>query len=170
MWSDAGRRPAGHRRAVAYSTMWTVPEQPGRADRPAPTPAAAAVVMLLTLGWVVGLGVVVWFGFRIGMRSWAAMGTGNVTGVNRADRDSAVLLIWLAAVLVGSPLVIAVAAYLGRLRRTALVYLVLAVGLAVPAVPIGAHARRTLHPQPAQPSRAPVCQEHSGGDNRCPGG
>ena len=125
--------------------------------------------MLLTLAWIVGLGVVMAVGFGIGMRSWAAMVSGNVTGVHEADRDSTVLQLWLASVLATSPLVIGVAAYLGRLRRTALVYLVLAVVLAVPAGLIGADAWDKRYPAP-QPSHGPVCQEHSGGDTRCPGG
>ncbi|MDO3703315.1 hypothetical protein Q3W71_16715 [Micromonospora sp. C28SCA-DRY-2] len=64
----------------------------------------------------------------------------------------------------------AVTAFTGRLVRTGAVYLALALVLGAFVAPFAADAYRTLTPPPPPPPAPTVGQEHSGGDNRCPGG
>ncbi|MBM7077092.1 hypothetical protein [Micromonospora humida] len=72
---------------------------------------------------------------------------------------------------VAGPAVIAPVAYRLRLVRTAVVFLVLAVVIAVPVLPFAVRVGHDLTPVPRTTPVAPEhCVEYSGGDNRCPGG
>ncbi|MFG1676166.1 hypothetical protein [Micromonospora sp. NPDC049282] len=81
-------------------------------------------------------------------------------------------LLVAASVATAGPTLIALVAYRLRLVRTAAVFLVLAIVIAVPAVPFAVLAGRDLAPAPAATTPGPpgYCVEHSGGDTRCPGG
>ncbi|MEU1605723.1 hypothetical protein [Micromonospora matsumotoense] len=70
------------------------------------------------------------------------------------------------------PAIITLVAYRLRLVRTAVVFLVLAVVIAVPALPFAVRVGEDLTPVPVATTPGPPehCVEYSGGDNRCPGG
>ncbi|MET0693868.1 MAG: hypothetical protein ABWX96_03935 [Propionibacteriaceae bacterium] len=80
-------------------------------------------------------------------------------------------LVAAAWVAVALPLVGLVSAALGRSRPgTWVCALALLVGLGFAGlVVLSVHEHHRHDPQPPRP-RVTVCQEHSGGDNRCPGG
>lgn len=130
-------------------------------------------VPLLTLGWILGVAILLWQAFGVDMEQWAS-GYSDDGGIRREQlaRKGAWLLLWLAVVVAGAPLLIAAVAAAGRLVRTAIVYGILAFLLAVPAGLLVRGSLRTLDPPPppVPPSRLGHCVEHSGGDTRCPGG
>ncbi|KAB1159179.1 DUF6234 family protein [Micromonospora sp. DSM 115977] len=136
------------------------------------TPAARSryALVLLTVVWVVACLALLWWLFTIGMEGWADHHSNGGGRSAEFGRRSARALLLLAATAAGGPAVIALVAFGCRYRRTGLVYLLLAVVAAAALAPAVADAARTLRP-PAAPLPAPTtCQEHSGGDSRCPGG
>jgi hypothetical protein len=78
------------------------------------------------------------------------------------------------AVLVGGPLVIALAAWVVRLDGVPRVYLVIAAVLVLPALYGSWISWNDMHPRHAEPSTPwtpPThCVAYSGGSNTCPGG
>ncbi|MER7443388.1 hypothetical protein [Micromonospora avicenniae] len=139
-------------------------------DRRPGVPWARGVVALLTAAWLIGALVLLGWMFTIGLDGWADQHSDQGVGADALARKANVALLFLAAEVVAGPAVIAVVARGGLLRRTAAVYLVIALGLGVLAVPIAAGAYRDLAPAPPPPPPPTICQEHSGGDTRCPGG
>ncbi|MGC4790972.1 hypothetical protein ACLQ22_24460 [Micromonospora sp. DT178] len=136
------------------------------------TPAARSryAVVLLTVVWVGACLALLWWLFTIGMEGWADHHSNGDGRAAEIGRRSARVLLFLAATAAGGPAVIALVAFGCRYRRTGLVYLFLAVVVAAALTPAAVDAARTLRP-PVAPVPAPTtCQEHSGGDNRCPGG
>ncbi|MFC4146060.1 DUF6234 family protein [Micromonospora mangrovi] len=141
------------------------------------TPATTAsgrpggpLVGCLVLLWVGGLLAVAWWVFGIGMHQWAANYSDEPTDVDGLRRQANHALLIGVLVAAGGPAVIAVVAYRLRLVRTAIVFLVLAVVLAIPGLVVAASAYRSLTPAPAPPGPPGHCVELSGGDTRCPGG
>jgi hypothetical protein len=133
--------------------------------RPAWPPAA---VTLLTFLWVAGLLLALYQLFAVGMEQWADRSGGAEVGGaaldRRSDRWGSIFL----AVLAGGPVVTAVVAAVGGLRKTAIGYGVLAVPLIGFALVVASNLHRD---EPAPPPAPPGhCVEHSGGDTRCPGG
>jgi hypothetical protein len=126
-----------------------------------------ATVALLTVMWVLGICALVLWLVGLGMQGWAEQYSADSAALER--RTTTVLLV-LAAVVAGGPLVIAGTAFTGGSTRTGVVFLVLAAVLAVPALAVAAGAYRSLNPPAPPPPGPAVCQEHSGGDTRCPGG
>ncbi|WP_229400680.1 DUF6234 family protein [Micromonospora okii] len=128
------------------------------------------MVGLLTLLWVGGLLALASYWFAIGMEQWAASYSpeGEETA-NLRRRASEAMLATLLLAAAGPPLIAAVA-YGMRLVRTAIVFLVLAVVLGVPALTLAAYTYRDLDPPPPAPAPVTGCRELSGGDTRCPGG
>ncbi|MER6757987.1 DUF6234 family protein [Micromonospora echinofusca] len=139
------------------------------------TPSTSAarprsVLVLLTALWVVACLALLWWLFTIGMEGWADHHSNGDARAAEIGRRSARALLLLAVVAAGGAAVIALVAFGCRYRRTALVYAFLAVVITAALTPAVADAARTLRP-PAAPVPAPTtCQEHSGGDSRCPGG
>lgn len=130
------------------------------------------IVGFLVLVWVCGLiAAAVWWA-GIGLEQWS-VSYGDQPG-EFADLKRRASLALLVAALVAAvgPAVVALVAYRLRLVRTAVVFLVLAVVIAVPAGPVAVLASRDLAPAPAATTPGPPghCVEHSGGDTRCPGG
>ncbi|BFU47409.1 hypothetical protein KRMM14A1004_56460 [Krasilnikovia sp. MM14-A1004] len=127
-------------------------------------------VALLTVGWVLATLALAWWWFGIGMAMWADEQSDSGAHWAGLHHQEAVAAMWLAGAAVGGPALIAVVAFATRMPKAGTVYVVLAVVLSVPVLPIVARAGHTLAPPPP-PSPVPtVCQEHSGGDTRCPGG
>ncbi|MEU5563503.1 hypothetical protein [Micromonospora musae] len=138
-------------------------------DRRSAAPWAPGVVAFLTVAWLIGGLVLVGWVFAIGLEGWADQHSDQGVGADALARKANVVLLLLAAEVVVGPVVIAVVARGGLLRRTAAVYLVIAFGLGVLAVPVAVGAYRDLAPPPPAPPPSTRCQEHSGGDTRCPG-
>ncbi|NYT96232.1 hypothetical protein [Salinispora sp. H7-4] len=139
-------------------------------DRRPAAPWAPSAVVLLTVAWL--LGALVLLNWLIDIGSGLFWVDPDMTQRARADwvrrRDTALLL--LAVEVVAGPMVIAVVAVCGQLRRTAAVYLLIAFGLCLLAVPVAPEAYRDINP-PSPPPPAPTrCQERSGGEASCPGG
>jgi hypothetical protein len=130
---------------------------------------ASNAVGLLILGWVLALPLVVVWLFGIGMQGWADQHSGTDRSAELA-RSTATALVTLAALLSAGPAVIAMVAFAGRMRRTGVVFAVLAAAGSVLAIVVAGEAFRTVRPAPTPPSAPAVCQEYSGGDTRCPGG
>lgn len=127
------------------------------------------IVGLLALLWVTGLLALAWWWFTIGMQLWAANYSDGQADAEGLRQQNSLVLVIMILVGVGGPAVIALVAHRLRLVRTAVVFLVLAVALGIPGLPLAARAYRDATPQPAPPPPANHCQELSGGDNRCPG-
>ncbi|WP_328348273.1 hypothetical protein [Micromonospora sp. NBC_00421] len=130
------------------------------------------IVGFLVLVWVCGLiaAAVWWVG--IGLEQWS-VSYGDRPGEFADLRHRASLALLVAAlVATAGPAIIAFVAYRLRLVRTAVVFLVLAVVIAVPALPFAVLVGRNLAPATATTTPGPPghCVEHSGGDTRCPGG
>jgi hypothetical protein len=131
--------------------------------------AARRGVLVTTLLWLAGVAFCLYLTFGNGMRAWAALD--NAERVRELHRQSAYIGFWLAAVAVGGPLLAAAFAMAGRLRKTTVAYLVLAVLMVPPAALVARDAHRTLHPLVVRPTAPSThCQEHSGGEASCPGG
>ena len=143
------------------------------ADRPSERGPVAAplAVTVLTLCWLAAVAALLWKVFALGMEAWGAGASSNGD-----DRTAALhvrtahVSLWLAGIGAFGPAVIAAVAAGGRMVRTSVVYFVLAALLALPAAFIARDADRTLNPRAPVPSGPTHCIEHSGGDNRCPGG
>ncbi|MFI6231316.1 hypothetical protein ACIBCR_28870 [Micromonospora echinospora] len=135
-----------------------------------PTHRRAGAVALLTVLWLLAALALLGWTFAIGIQGWADQhGSGGADPAGAGRRGSGVLLaLYLTAA--GGPVVIAVVAFAGRLVRTGAVYLALALLLGAFGLPFGEAAARDLVPPPPVPSGPGGCQEHSGGDTRCPGG
>ncbi|MEV4725688.1 hypothetical protein [Micromonospora humida] len=129
------------------------------------------IVGLLVLLWVGGLTAAAAWWVSIGLEQWN-VSNGDQPGTLADLRYRASLALFVAMVLaVAGPAVIAPVAYRLRLVRTAAVFLVLAVVIAVPALPFAVRVGHDLTPVPRTTPVAPEhCVEYSGGDNRCPGG
>ncbi len=130
--------------------------------RPAAPPIwPPLTVGLLTAVWVFGL-------FATAVQWMGAVWLAGSSDVSAAAQDRPGMFAGrFAAVLIGGPVVLAIIAIAGKLRKTALTYGVLA-GLGVVLVLFAVAASRDEPPAPApQPTH---CLELSGGDTRCPGG
>ncbi|MEU7980891.1 hypothetical protein AB0B63_20440 [Micromonospora sp. NPDC049081] len=130
------------------------------------------IVGLLVLVWIGGLIAAAAWWLRIGLAQWNANYDGRPDELVGLGRQASRALLVAALVAVAGPAVIALVAYRLRLVRTAIVFLVLTVVIAVPALPFAASVGRGLTPVPADTTPGPPghCVELSGGDNRCPGG
>ncbi|MEU4570476.1 DUF6234 family protein [Micromonospora sp. NPDC023956] len=129
----------------------------------------AGAVALLTVLWLFTSLLLLGWTFAIGLEGWAEHHGGGGGPAETSRRGNlALLALYLTAA--GGPVVIAVVAFAGRLVRTGAVYLSLALVLGALGLPLGAAAVRELAPPPPVPSGPVGCQEHSGGDSRCPGG
>ncbi|MFG3577890.1 hypothetical protein [Micromonospora chersina] len=131
-----------------------------------------AIVGFLFLLWVCGLvATAVWW-VGIGLEQWSASYGDQPGEFEDLRRRASLALLVAALVATVGPALLALVAYRLRLVRTAVVFLVLTVVIAVPAVPFAVLAGRDLDPAPAVTTPGPPghCVEHSGGDTRCPGG
>ncbi|PZG01019.1 hypothetical protein [Micromonospora endophytica] len=139
-------------------------------DRRPAAPWAPAIVALLTVAWLGGALLLIGGLFAVGIEGWAHQ-TSNSDGAAAAlTRKGNLVMLALATEVVAGPMAIAVVAVSGLLRRTAVVYLIIALGLGILVAPFAVAVLRDVVPSPP-PSPAPTrCQEYSGGDNRCPGG
>ncbi|MFI6236817.1 hypothetical protein ACIBD9_24935 [Micromonospora sp. NPDC050784] len=130
------------------------------------------IVGLLVLVWVCGLTAAAVWWVGILLEQWS-VSYGDQSGeFEDLERRASVALLVAALVATAGPAVIALVAYQLRRVRTTVVFLVLTVVIAVPAVPIAVLAGRDLDPPAAATTPGPPghCVEHSGGDTRCPGG
>ena len=131
-----------------------------------------SIVGLLVLVWVCGLIAAAGWWVGIGLEQWSVSYGDQPDEFADLGRRASVALLVAALVATGGPAIIALVAYQLRRVRTAVVFLVLTGVIAVPAVPIAVFTARDLDPAPAPTTPGPPgrCVEHSGGDNRCPGG
>lgn len=139
-------------------------------ERRSAVPWAPSVVVLLTVAWLLGALVLLWWLIDIGLAFWADHHSTQGAGADQLARRKNTALLLLAAEVVAGPVVIAVVAVCGRLRWTAAVYLVIAFGFCLLAVPVAAEAYRDLNPPSPPPPAPTMCQERSGGEASCPGG
>lgn len=102
-------------------------------------------------------------------RALSNPGDGTFDGA-AAHRQSALLVIGLGAAAAGFPALIALVAYLLRLRKTSVSYLAVAVVIGVLVAPQLARSGQDASPAPTPSSPSVGCQERSGGDTDCPGG
>ncbi|PPK65567.1 hypothetical protein V5P93_005038 [Actinokineospora auranticolor] len=93
--------------------------------------------------------------------------TGMASAAEVARRDSMVM--WTEIVAVALPLVGVLLAAVTRRKVPAVVFGI-ALFLSVSVVGYERTLNARHHPPPEPTSDWPVCQEHSGGDNECPGG
>ncbi|MFF0123829.1 hypothetical protein ACFYP7_31625 [Micromonospora arida] len=127
---------------------------------------------LPVLVWVCRLiAAAVWWA-GIGLEQWSVSYGDHPGEFEDFKRRASVALLVAALVATAGPALVALVAYQLRLVRTAVVFLVLTVVIAVPAVPFAFLASRDLDSAPAATTRGPParCVEHSDGDTRCPGG
>lgn len=139
-------------------------------DRRPAAPWAPSAVVLLTVAWLLGALVLLRWWFDISVEFWPDSDSTQDAGADQRAHRSNTALLLLAAEVVAGPVVIAVVAVCGRLRRTAAVYLVIAFGLCFLAVPVAAEAYRDLNPPSSPPPAPTMCQQRSGDDASCPGG
>jgi hypothetical protein len=130
------------------------------ADRPLFRDVAVVAQWLLVLAWFGLTGFLAWRGFATG---WLAATEPDVLLSGRY---------WIAGLVVapGLPVVGLVLAGLTRSWVGAVVFAVLLVFGLLLDLWLGPDLYRARRPDPTPQSRVTVCQEHSGGDNRCPGG
>ncbi|NIL60014.1 hypothetical protein HCB18_27000 [Salinispora arenicola] len=131
---------------------------------------APSTVALLTVAWAPRCAGAARWVLAIGFEHWAEQASNQGAGADELARKAYTALLLLVVEVVAAPVVIAVVAVCGLLRRTAAVYLAIVLGLGVLAIPVAAGAHRGLNPPPPPPSVPTTCQELSGGDTRCPGG
>ncbi|MFF5182017.1 hypothetical protein ACFY2Q_28715 [Micromonospora sp. NPDC000316] len=127
---------------------------------------------LLVLVWVCGLVTAAVRVVGIGLEQWSVSYGDQPDAFEDLRRRVSVALLVAAMVATAGPAVIALVAYRLRLVRTAVVFLVLTVVIAVPAVPFAVITGQDLDPGPTLTTPGPPghCVELSGGDTRCPGG
>jgi hypothetical protein len=130
--------------------------------------ALRLAVVVLTLGWLIGLGIL--FSSWVTVEPWFYDPGDDATLARQLDLESAWWQLWFGLLLAGGPLLVAGLAAVGRLKVTAVVYGVVVVLLTVPAGYLVLDAWRTLQPPPEPPPAPEHCIERSGGDTRCPGG
>ncbi|MCG5446005.1 hypothetical protein NIE79_004535 [Micromonospora sp. NIE79] len=130
------------------------------------------IVGLLALLWLCGLIAAAMWWLGVGLKQWSVSYGDQPGEFEDLKRQASVALLVAAVVAGAGPVLIALVAYQLRQVRTAVVFLVLAAVIAVPAVPFAVLAGRDLNPAPAATTPGPPghCVEHSGGDTRCPGG
>ncbi|MDG4758588.1 hypothetical protein [Micromonospora sp. WMMD710] len=129
------------------------------------------LVGFLVLVWICGLIAAAVSVVGISLEQWSVSYDGQTGEVEDLQRRVRHALLVVGLVATAGPAVIALVAYRLRLKRTAVVFLVLTVVIAVPAVPIAVLSGWDLDSAPAPTPGPPGhCVEHSGGDNRCPGG
>lgn len=139
-------------------------------DRRPAAPWAPIAVVLLTVAWLLGALVLLQWWFAISVEFWPDSDSTQDAGADQRAHKSNTALLLLAVEVVAGPMVIAAVAVCGQLRRTAAVYLLIAFGLCLLAVPVAPEAYRDINP-PSPPPPAPTrCQERSGGEASCPGG
>jgi hypothetical protein len=131
---------------------------------------AAPTVVLLTLGWLAATLALLWVVFAVGMDAWSDQHSNQGDRAEELGRRGSRAGLNLFLVALGGPLLIAAVAFAGRLVKTTAAYLFLAVVVGVLTAPLAMNTARTLTPEPPPPSAPGWCQEHSGGDTRCPGG
>lgn len=132
---------------------------------------APSAVALLTLAWLAAVLALLWWLIGIGLESWADTNSDQASRVAQRQREGAYATLLLAGVALGGLLTIAVIAFAGRLSKTGVVYLGLAILLGVILCPAAGAAYREIYPPPPPSTPAPGgCQEYSGGEARCPGG
>ncbi|MDG4834670.1 DUF6234 family protein [Solwaraspora sp. WMMD1047] len=131
---------------------------------------AAPTVALLTLAWLAATLALLWAAFAIGMEAWSDQHSNNGDRAEELGRRGSWAGLRLIAVALGGPLLIAAVAFAGRLVKTGVAYLFLAILVGALTAPLAMNSARNLAPEPPPPSAPGGCQEHSGGDTRCPGG
>jgi hypothetical protein len=129
----------------------------------------AVTVTALTVAWVGSM--LYFFGraLKAGLDARAAYYDGpSPTRQSVLTDVSAAAMEHMVVVLAVGPVVIVIAAAIGRLKRTAIVFSV----IAVPALLLGGLEQEQYARQhtPAPPPGYDHCVERSGGDTRCPGG
>ncbi|MEV7229172.1 DUF6234 family protein [Polymorphospora sp. NPDC051019] len=131
-----------------------------------------AAVLLLTLAWLAALVLVAYLYIGVGLESWAASynDADEAAAADRVQRSYTLAMYFCLTLFVG-PVLTAVVAAVGGLRRTAIGYGVVAVPLAGLALAGCALTVRDADPGPQAPPPPPGhCVPLSGSDNRCPGG
>lgn len=96
---------------------------------------AVPVVILLTVLWLTASALLGWRWLTVALEWWSDQHSGGGVRSDELVREGMSLTMALVAVAVGSPLLISVLAFVGRLRKTAVVYAVLAVLFGVLAIP-----------------------------------
>ncbi|MFG1840323.1 hypothetical protein ACGFH8_18125 [Micromonospora sp. NPDC049175] len=126
----------------------------------------------LTLVWVCGLIAVALWWMGIALEQWSATYDDQPGEFEDIQRRASQALLVAAMAATAGPALIALVAYHLRLVRTTVVFLVLTVVIAIPAMPLAVAVGGSLDPAPAATTPGPPghCVVHSGGDNRCPGG
>ncbi|MGC5020083.1 hypothetical protein [Micromonospora sp. DT47] len=124
----------------------------------------SAAIALMTSAWLVGLIVVAYLVWTAMWQGWAAAHGGTSSG------GANWTLILLALTVFLWPLLTAVVAMAQRRRVATVVFSVLGVIFLLPAAAVGYTACQELRPASEPMPRVTQCMEHSGGDNRCPGG
>lgn len=127
-------------------------------------------VGVLSTAWVVATFALICRLLSLALGQWADSYSGSSETTALYAAQSAHAGLWLAALLAGGPVILAVLAWAGGMRKTFIGFLGLAV-LLVPAGLAGAAGMwRTLHPSSPPPAAPAHCVEFSGGDSTCPGG
>lgn len=147
--------------------MPMVPTYRRRMGTSSPAPRWAGItVWFLTIVWILAVLGACWWVFTTGFGLWAAAGR----NAPHLEREMAQANMTLAAIAAGGPFLIVVVAVIGRRKVTAAVHFVLGMVIGLLLLPLAADAHHKLTPPPSPPGPAGFCQEHSGGDNTCPGG
>lgn len=128
------------------------------------------VVALLTCAWIVAVPALMLWLLAIGLDGWGEIPSESTAISDSREHKAAVVSLLLAVVAAGTPVLIAVIAFSGEMKRAGAVYLVLAIVLGVLVTPLAVNAGRILTPDSPPPAPGGVCQERSGGGNDCPGG
>jgi hypothetical protein len=139
----------------------------------APAPSderrAAAVVwaVTLTLLWIIAVPALLFSGVMSSFHLYA--------DPPPDDRAGGGYFLAAAVVIVLLPLTVGVLALRARRPVLGWVYLAITVVMLVPAAGLGYTAAQSFgwepnRPDPPAPPGSGACQEHSGGDTRCPGG